>query len=203
MFEKTKPDFRVRMWLCDQFCGETLFEGRETDTRTLAVSMPMFSKAVTKANTVRIAADLSIGKLDFHKSMTKGDQKSTSGELQVPGEKRKFWEKVSPRKDKSPRKGDEKEKGDDDKSPRWNKKSPRKEKKEKKDQSKSPRIGGGKSTRGEKEEPKGGSEIVSKEKGKEKKEVQEEPKAGTQIVVKEQAELKEGTRTTKWQAHQN
>jgi len=189
------------MWLSDKYCGETLFEGRETDTRTISINMPTFSKTVLQATTSRIAGDLSIGKLDFHKSgaMAKGDDSITSSSgntLEVPGQQ---WAKTSPRKDASPpnnnnNKGEEEQPPAEEKKEKFGlfKKSPRKEKKDKKEkkrekkekkekQPKSPRKGE-KSLR-EEEKPKGGSAIVVAEKQPQP----EELKAGTVIVGAQKA----------------
>ena len=193
------------MWLSDKYCGETLFEGRETDTRTISINMPTFSKTVLQATTSRIAGDLSIGKLDFHKSgaMVKGDDSITSSSgntLEVPGQQ---WAKTSPRKDASPRntnnnKGEEEELPPaEEKKEKFGlfKKSPRKEKKDKKEkkkekkekQPKSPIKGekGEKSPREEEkgEKPKGGSAIVVAEKQLQPAEL----KAGTVIVGAQKA----------------
>jgi hypothetical protein len=35
VFEKTKPDYNVRFWLAEQYCGETIFKVRRLASSTL------------------------------------------------------------------------------------------------------------------------------------------------------------------------
>jgi len=120
------------LWLNDRYCGETLFEGRQSDTRIFNIPMLEFSKIVSPPSESHVFQKAQKGSLTVPaiqaggQSPRKGDEKSP----RVGSARGDKSPRIGTREEKSPRKADK------DKKKKEKKKGKDKEKEKEKDKEK-------------------------------------------------------------------
>jgi len=87
VLEKDEPKFRSKIWLANEFAGDTLFEGRKSDSKVLDVPMRVFDDIVSKNNKKKKktskASEKKLKKKKSSKKLKKKEEKPAVGNVMV------------------------------------------------------------------------------------------------------------------------